>query len=93
MNVKTRIAARVKPTSTPDENGFAALDAWARNLTLNSGQPLHAAQPREEKLARSVGRPANPELANAKRVMISIAPSSIEAAGSTQIARAGSCQG
>jgi hypothetical protein len=80
MNMKTKIAARAKPMTTPDEDDFEALDAWARTLTLDSGRPLNAAQRREEKLARSVGRPAKPESAKAKRVMISMAPGLIEAA-------------
>ena len=75
-----RAAAKVNPT--PDENDFAALDAWARNLTLDDGRPLNAAQRREFELARSVGRPSKPESARAKRVMISMSPSLIEAAGS-----------
>ena len=35
----------------------------------------------EERLARSVGRPSKPESAKAKRVMISMTPSLIKAAG------------
>jgi hypothetical protein len=74
-------ATKMKSKTTPDENDFAALDAWARNLTLEDGRPLSASQRRAFELARSVGRPAKPESAKAKRVMISIAPSLIEAAG------------
>ncbi len=65
---------------TPDENDFAALDVWARNLKLSDGKPLSAAQRREEKLARSVGRPRIPESAKAKRLMISMSPALIKAA-------------
>ena len=78
--MKTRTTkANVKPT--PDEDDFAALDAWARNIRLKDARPLSASQRREFELARSVGRPAKPESAKAKRVMISMAPSLIEAAG------------
>jgi hypothetical protein len=81
--MKTQKALRSKAaTTTPDEDDFAALDAWAKNLKLEDGRPLTAAQRREEKLARSVGRPAKPESAKAKRVMISMAPDLIKAAGS-----------
>jgi hypothetical protein len=78
MKTKTAVA-KVKPS--PDEDDFAALDRWARNLKLEDGRPLNAAQRREFELARSVGRPAKPESAKAKRVMISMAPSLIKAAG------------
>ena len=80
--MKTKLPPRTKSMVTPDENDFAALDAWARGLKLEDGRPLSAAQRREENLARSVGRPAKPESAKAKRVMISMAPSLREAAGS-----------
>jgi len=78
--MKTKRAAR-KMKPTPDEDDFPALDAWARNLKLSDGRPLNASQRREFELARSVGRPSKPESAKAKRVMISMAPSLIEAAG------------
>ncbi len=67
-------------SATPDEADFAALDAWAQNLKLDDGRPLTAAERREEGLARSVGRPAKPDSAKAKRVMISMTPSLIGAA-------------
>jgi hypothetical protein len=75
---------KTKPTArkTPVENNFAALDAWAKNLKLESGRPLTAAERREEGIARRVGRPAIPDSAKAKRVMISMTPELIEAAGS-----------
>jgi hypothetical protein len=66
---------------TPDEDNYAALDAWARNLKLEDGRPLSVAEHREEGVARSVGRPAKPDAAKAKRVMISMTPSLIQAAG------------
>lgn len=65
---------------TPDEDDFAALDAWARTLKLSDGRPLNAAQRRELKLARSVGRPRVPESAKARRVMISMSPGLVKAA-------------
>ena len=74
------LAHRNSPKATPDENDFAGLDAWARNLKLGDGRPLTAAERREERLARSVGRPAKPASAKAKRVMISMTPSLIKAA-------------
>jgi hypothetical protein len=67
--------------TTPNENDFAALDEWARNLKLEDGRPLTASERREERLARSVGRPAKPESAKAKRLMISMTPGLIKAAG------------
>jgi hypothetical protein len=67
---------------TPDERDFAALDAWARNLKLRDGRRLTAGERREEEIARSVGRPPKPESAKAKRVMISMTPGLIKAAGS-----------
>jgi hypothetical protein len=78
--MKTK-AAGTKVKRTPDEDDFKALDAWARNLKLEDGRPLNAVQRREFELARSVGRPSKPESAKAKRVMISMAPGLIEAAG------------
>jgi hypothetical protein len=72
--------AKVKPTS--DENDFAELDSWAQRLKLEDGRLLTAVQLREERLARRVGRPAKPDSAKAKRVMISMTPSLIKAAGS-----------
>jgi hypothetical protein len=78
--MKTKPAiAKVKPS--PDEDDFAALDAWARNLKLKDGRPLNAVQRREFELARSVGRPTKPESAKAKRVMISMTPTLMKAAG------------
>ncbi|HSZ59109.1 MAG TPA: hypothetical protein VK797_25940 [Tepidisphaeraceae bacterium] len=70
-----------KVNLTPGERDFAALDNWARNLKLSDGRALTAAERREEKLARSVGRPRKPESAKAKRLMISMTPELIEAAG------------
>jgi len=70
-----------KVNLTPDERDFAALDNWARNLKLSDGRARAAAGRREEKLARSVGRPRKPESAKAKRLMISMTPELIEAAG------------
>jgi hypothetical protein len=82
MNTKsTARARRTGKRTTPDENTFAALDDWARNLKLEDGRPLVAKERREERLARSVGRPPKPDSAKAKRVMISMSPSLIEAAG------------
>jgi hypothetical protein len=72
---------RIKTKSTPDENDFAALDAWAKNLKLEDGRTLTAAERREEGLARSVARGGKPASAQAKRVMISMAPGLIRAAG------------
>ena len=66
---------------TPDENNFAGLDTWAKNLKLVNGRPLTSAERREEGLARSVGRPPKPESVKAKRVMISMTPNLIKAAG------------
>jgi hypothetical protein len=83
MKTKLTTGARQgKGSRTPDEGDFSGLDAWARNLKLEDGRALRAAEKREEKLARSVGRPQKPESAKAKRVMISMTPSLIEAAGS-----------
>jgi len=79
MKSTTRNRGR-KMKRTPDENDFAALDTWARNLKFSDGRPLTAAQRREEKLARSVGRPRIPESAKAKRLMISMSPALIKAA-------------
>jgi hypothetical protein len=67
--------------TTPDENDFDALDKWARTLSLDAGRPLNAQERRRERLARSVGRPAKPESAKAKRVMISMSPALIKEAG------------
>jgi len=72
---------RSKAATTPDEHDFAGFDVWAKNLKLEDGRPLTAAERREEGLARRVGRPAKPDSAKAKRVMISMAPSLIKAAG------------
>jgi hypothetical protein len=57
------------------------LDAWAHKLTLDDVRSLNVAERREERLARSVGRPPKPEVAKANRVMISMSPSPIKAAG------------
>ena len=53
---------RTKVNATPDERDFAGLDAWARNLKLQDGRSLTAAERREENLARSVGRRVSPTL-------------------------------
>jgi hypothetical protein len=79
--MKNKSTTRSRTNTTPDENDFAALDAWARNLKLEDCRPLTAAERREENLARSVGRPPKPESTKAKRVMISMTPSLIKAAG------------
>jgi len=82
--MKTKSTSRARGTSvkaTPDENDFAGLDAWARNLKLGDGRPLSAAERREEAVARGVGRPAKPDADKARRVMISLAPTLIKAAG------------
>ena len=83
--MKTQSSNRRRSTKngkiTPKEDDFAALDAWAKNLKLEDGRPLIPAERREERVARSVGRPAKPESAKAKRVMISMAPGLIKAAG------------
>jgi len=82
MKTKSMIrTARTKAAATPDEDDFAALDAWAQNLKFEDGRPLNAADRREEGLARSVGRPPKPDSAKSKRVMISMAPGLIKAAG------------
>jgi len=86
--MKTKSTIRIKPPATPNEDDLAGLDAWAKNLKLESGRPLTATQRREEIRARAVGRPAKPQSAKARRVMISMAPSLIEAAG-TYAKRAG----
>jgi hypothetical protein len=82
----TTPAPKVK--ATPDENDFAGLDAWAQNLKLEEGRRLTVAERREERVARSVGRPPKPDSAKAKRVMISMSPSLIKAA-STYAKRTG----
>jgi len=82
--VKTKSTTRtnrMRVSLTPDETDYSGLNAWARNLKLRDGHPLCAAERREERLARSVGRPTKPESAKAKRVMISMTPSLIKAAG------------
>ena len=73
-------AGHAKPRTTPDENDFAALDSWARKLDLSSGCPLTAAERRDDRISRSVGRPRKPESAKSKRLMISMAPGLISAA-------------
>jgi hypothetical protein len=80
-NKSTTGTRRTRARMTPDENDFAGLDAWARGLKLEDGQPLAAAERRDERLARRVGRPPKPDSAKAKRVMISMTPSLIKAAG------------
>jgi hypothetical protein len=77
----TTRAGKSKAGATPDERDFAGLDAWARNLKLENGRPLSAASRREESLARSVGRPPKVESEKARRVMISMTPGLIKAAG------------
>lgn len=77
----TNHARRAKLNVTPDERDFAGLDAWARNLRLEDGRSLTAMGRREEAMARSVGRPPKPDSTKAKRVMISMTPSLIKAAG------------
>ena len=82
--MKAKSATRVRQSTvriTPDEHDFAALDAWAQNLKLADGRPLNVRERREENLARSVGRPPVPDAAKAKRVMISMTPDLIAAAG------------
>jgi hypothetical protein len=54
---------------TPDENDFAALDAWARNLKLEDGRPPTAAERREDEMARSVGRRPRPNASKARRTI------------------------
>ena len=81
MKTKPTDRPRRKVAATPDEEDHAGLDAWARSLKLEDGRPLTAAELREERLARRVGRPAKPDSAKAKRVMISMTPSLIKAAG------------
>jgi len=78
----TRKTARNRKMSTPDENDFEALDAWARNLKFEDGRPLTPAERQEWEAARSVGRPRKPESIKSKRVMISMTPGLIKAAGS-----------
>jgi hypothetical protein len=72
---------RARTNATPDENDFDDLDAWAKNLNLEDGRPLTMSERREEQMARRVGRPTKPDSAKAKRVMISMTPSLIKAAG------------
>jgi hypothetical protein len=82
MDTKSKIrTTRTKAAATPDENDFAALDAWAQSLKFEDGRPLTGAERREEGRARSVGRPRKPDSAKAKRVMISMTPGLIKAAG------------
>jgi hypothetical protein len=83
MKTKTKETNhRAKVKQTPDENNFAELDAWARTVKLQDGRPLATVELREDRQARRVGRPATPDSAKAKRVMISMTPSLIKAAGS-----------
>jgi hypothetical protein len=82
--MKTKLTAHTRRTNaktTPDERDFARLDAWAGTLKLEDGRPLTVAERREEGLTRSVGRPPKLDSAKAKRVMISMAPNLIKAAG------------
>jgi hypothetical protein len=82
--MKLKSATRVRRSNrhpAPDERDFGRLDAWARSLKLSEGRPLSAAQRREERAARSVGRPRKPNSAKARRLMISMTPSLIKAAG------------
>src|ERR1700722_9422480 len=84
MRTKKKLIPRTRHTKTkltPDEHDFSSLDAWAQNLKLEGGRALTAAERREDNLARRVGRPAKPDSAKAKRVMISMTPSLIKAAG------------
>jgi len=80
-NKLTTRTRRTKMKLTPDEHDFSRVDTWAQKLRLEDGQPLSASQRREEGLARGVGRPAKPDSAKARRVMISMSPSLIKAAG------------
>jgi hypothetical protein len=66
---------------TPDDGNFRKLDAWARNLKPEGGRPLNKLQTREERLARSVGRPPKADSAKARRIMISMTPALAKAAG------------
>ena len=77
----TNRTTHTRAAATPDEDDFAGLDAWAQNLKFEDGRSLTAAERREEGLARSVGRPPKPDSAKAKRVMISMTPGLIKAAG------------
>lgn len=72
---------RAKANRTPDETDFAALDAWARKLKLSDGRALTDREGREERRARRVGRPRKPDSIKAKRLMVSMAPALIKAAG------------
>jgi len=82
MKTKSNTRSRgMKMKLTPNDDDFAGLDAWARNLKFEDGRPLNAIERGEERIARRVGRPPKPESAKAKRVMISMAPTLIEAAG------------
>jgi hypothetical protein len=83
--MKTKLTTgtrRTKVTVTPDEDDYLVLDVWARNLKLEEGRALTAPERREEGLARRVGRPVKPDSVKAKRVMISMTPGLIDAAGS-----------
>ena|ERR1700722_13842071 len=82
MSMKSGVNPRhTKAKATPDERDFGELDKWARRLKLEDGRALSMGARREERVARSVGRPPKPVSAKAKRVMISMKPSLIEAAG------------
>src|ERR1700733_10141563 len=80
--MKTKVNANSRRGKvTPDEHDFAGMDSWAKKLKLEEGRRLTSAERQEESLARGVGRPAKPESAKAKRVMISMTPGLIKAAG------------
>jgi len=82
--MKTKLTTRprrARANATPDENDFAGLDVWAKSLKREDGRPLTTSERREEQMARRVGRPTKPESVKAKRVMISMTPSLIKAAG------------
>ncbi|HEY1684634.1 MAG TPA: hypothetical protein VGG19_07730 [Tepidisphaeraceae bacterium] len=64
------------------ENDFRQLDAWAQNLKLEDGRPLNKSRVREERMARSVGRPTKPDSIKSRRIMISMTPTLARAAGS-----------
>ena len=81
MSQSTTQTRNTRRGVTPDETNFPELDVWAKNLKLHDGRSLAAAERHEERLARSVGRPPKPEAVKAKRVMISMTPDLIRAAG------------
>ena len=82
MKTKSRAPARrAKTIRTPHESDFAALDPWAGKLKLSDGRTLTSAERLEERKARKVGRPAKPRSAKSKRLMISMTPALVKAAG------------